>query len=78
MTHREHQARGCASYAAVTSAFVVEPSPDYHGRTFDAQDGRCVVLDREAHGGQLWRVRRPDGRIQPMRPSTVAAALRRQ
>jgi hypothetical protein len=76
MTNQERQDRGCASYAAVTRGLVVEPSPDYSGRTFEAPGGECVVLDRETSGAQLWRVRQPDGRIELMRPSELATALR--
>lgn len=75
MTYEQHQARGCASYEAVTSGLVAEASPDYSGRTFEARGGRCVVLDREPRGAQFWRVRQPDGRFELMRPSAVAKAL---
>ena len=75
MTNRERQARGFASYAAVTSG---ELTPDYSGWTFEASGGRCVVLDREPGGARLWRVRQPDGRIELLRPSELARALRRR
>ena len=75
MSYQDEQARGCASYAAVTGGSGVEPGPDYSGRTFEAQGGRCVVLGRETRGAQLWRVCRPDGRVKLMRPSAIAAAL---
>jgi hypothetical protein len=78
MTNQERQARGCASYAAVTCGLVVEPSPDYSGRKIETPDGPWVVLDREARGVRLWRVRQPDGRVELMRPAAIAAALHRQ
>ncbi len=35
--------------------------------------GTCTVLGPRAVGG-LWDVQRPDGSIQPMRPSTILGA----
>jgi len=59
-----------------TSHYVQDPNASrvYPGMTFQNSYGTCTVIGPRAVG-TLWDVELHDGRIHPMRPSTIIAAV---